>query len=143
MFTSPLPDDSDYQIVFTDYAKRHFIKRFEKRYPGERWAVTMDSIFQSLKRIYSIQMTQQVDELGHGVDCKLFKFDFAVAQSGVSTKASGNRCVVFLDSEKHCQDVLVLYAKSDLPKKIGETKFIRQTLKEQFPDFWGRLSKRV
>lgn len=141
MFTSPLPDNDDYQVVFTDYAKRYFIKHFEKSYRGRRWMVTIDSIFQNLKRVHAIQMTQQVDELGCGINCKLFKYDFAIAQSGISAKASGNRSVVFLDSEKHRQDILLVYAKSDLPKNIGETQFIRKTIEKQFPDFWARLQK--
>ena len=100
----------------------------------------MDSIFQDLKRIHSMQMTQQVDELNHRDNCKLFKYDFAIAQSGVSAKASGNRCVVFLDTQKHRQDVLMMYSKGDLPKNVGETVFIRQMVQQQFPDLWTRLS---
>jgi len=99
----------------------------------------MDSIFQDLKRIHSMQMTQQVDELKHGIDCKLFKYDFAVAQSCISAKASGNRCIVFLDVDNHRQDVLMMYSKTDLPKNIGETQFIRQMVEKHFPDFWMRL----
>ena len=140
MFTSQLPDNDDYRIFFTDHAKRYFIKRFEKNYRGKRWIVTMDSIFQDLKRIHSMQMTQQVDELGHGDNCKLIKYDFTIAQSGVSAKASGNRCVVFLDTKKHRQDVLMMYSKGDLLKNVGETMFIRQMVQEQFPDLWARLN---
>lgn len=139
MFTDPLPDNDDYRIFFSDYAQRHFIKSFAKDYKGRRWDVTLDSIFQDLKRVHSMQMTQQVDELKHGDGCKLFKYDFTVAQSGVSPKASGNRCIVFLDAARHRQDILMVYGKTDLPKNVGETQYIYKTIEEQFTELWERL----
>lgn len=139
MFTNPLPDKEDYRIFFSDYAQRHHIKRFSKVYKSKRWAVTADSIFQDLKRVHSMQMSQQVDELKSGENCKLFKYDFAIAQSGVSPKASGNRCIVFLDTKQHRQDILMVYGKSDLPKNAQETLHIYQTIQDQFGEIWGRL----
>src|SRR5579862_9448059 len=97
MFTSRLPDDEDYRVVFSEYAGHHYIKEFAKKYKGKRWLSTQDSIFQELKRIYNLQSTQQVDQLKTGKNCLLFKYDFAIAQSGISPKRSGNRCIVFLD----------------------------------------------
>lgn len=140
MFSNPLPDNEDYRIFFTDYAQRYYIKRFAKDYKGKRWIVTQDSIFQDLKRIHELQKMQQVDELKNGENCKLFKYDFTVAQSGISPKASGNRCVIFLDTERHRQDVLMVYGKSDLPKKVNETQFIYKMVEEQFKELWKRLN---
>lgn len=117
MFTSLLTDDVDYLVFFSDYADRHYLKSFAKKYKGKRWQVTLESIFQELKRITSLQRTQQVDELKHGIDCKLFKYDFAIAQSGVSPKASGNRCIVFLDSKTHKQ------SKNDIVCPLDTTPF--------------------
>lgn len=139
MFTSPLPDDENYRVVFTEYAYRHFIKRFAKDYKGKRWAVTQDSIFQDLKHVHAWQQTQQVDELKHGNNCKLFKYDFTIAQSGVSPKKSGNRCIVFLDYEQHRQDVLIVYGKGDIPKNMSETQFIYKIVEEHFNILWKRL----
>ena len=143
MFTNPLPDDEDYRIFFREFAQRYHIKRFAKDYKGKRWAITFDSIFQDLKRVHSMQTTQQVDELKRGANCKLFKYSFTVAQSGVSPRASGNRCVVFLDTERHRQDVLMVYSKTDLPKNTKETQYIYQTLQENFSDLWKRLDLRT
>jgi len=139
MFTNPLPDDADYRIFFTEYAERYYIKRFAKTYKGKQWLVTQDSIFQDLKRVHAMQASQQVDELKSGKDCKLFKYDFAVAKTNVSAKASGNRCIVFLDSKQHRQDVLMVYNKSNLPKNQKETTFIYQTVASEFSTLWGRL----
>ena len=139
MFTSHLPNDEDYRVVFSPFAERHFIKRFAKDYKGRQWIVTQDSIFQDLKRIYALAKTQQVDELRHGSDCLLFKYDFAVAQTKVSPKASGNRCVVFLDIKRQLETILILYGKTDLPKNTAETQFLLQTVKAEFPELWQRL----
>lgn len=139
MFTNPLPDSEDYRIFFTEYAERHHIKRFAKDYKGKRWVVTLDSIFQDLKRVHELQKLQQVDELKSGENCKLFKYDFAVAQSGVSPKGSGNRCIIFLDIKSHRQDVLMVYGKGDLPKNTNETQYIYTVIKDNFQELWQRL----
>ena len=139
MFTNPLSDEEYYRVFFTNYADRHFMKRFSKDYPGKRWQVTVDSIYQDLRRVHSMQMTQQVDELKRGKDCKLFKYDFRVAQTNESPKKSGNRCVVFLDESAHRQDVLFVYSKGDLPKNVQETIHIYSIVAEQFPELWARL----
>lgn len=140
MFTSPLPDNEDYRVLFSEYAESHYIKKFAKNYKGKRWALTQESIFQELKRIHALQNTQQVDQLKSGDGCLLFKYDFAVAQTNVSPKASGNRCIVFLDIEKHEQMVLYVYGKGDLPKSPGETQHILHTVKSEFKDLWDRLN---
>jgi hypothetical protein len=107
MFSSQLPDDQDYRVIVGAYCTRHFIKRFAKDYPGKRWDITFRSIEQDLRRVYSLQTTQQVDELRRGSGCILFKYDFTVAQSGISPKASGNRCIIFLDTVTHQQTVML------------------------------------
>lgn len=139
MFSNPLPDNQDYRVVVSPYAERHYIKQFSKAYRGKRWEVTLSSIKQDLRRVHAMQTTQQVDELKRGSGCILIKYDFTIAQSGVSPKASGNRCIVFLDIENHLQTVLLAYGKGDLPKKLSETQFIFSTVVAEFPKLWNRL----
>jgi len=139
MFTNRLPDDADYRVIFSEYSERYFIKRFAKSYKGKQWVLTQDSIFQQLKRIHALQSTQQVDQLKKGANCLLFKYDFAVAQTNISPKASGNRCIVFLDSQKQLEIVLLVYGKTDLPKNLSETQFILQIVQTQFKDLWNRF----
>ena len=138
MFTSQLPD-VDYRVIFSDHSERHFIKSFAKKYPGKQWNVTQLSIFDSLRRVHTIQQTQVVDELKNGGGCILFKYDFAVAGTNVSAKASGNRCIVFLDTKSLQQTVLLVYGKADLPKNQSETQYIAQTIKNEFSDLWKKL----
>ena len=140
MFTHRIFNDNNLFVVeFSDYAKRHYLKRFEKEYIGKQWDITVESIFQDLARIKTsdsdLQKTQQVDELWHKGNYWVFKYDFRVAQTKESTKSSGNRCIAFLDNAVNKITVLIIYGKGDLPKNIGEQAFIEQTLGTEFQDY--------
>ena len=137
MFTNRLPDDIDYRVVFSDYANRHFLKRFEKDYKGKRWLVTQKSILAQLRRVHALQDTQQVDQLFYGDGFLIFKYDFAVAQTYISAKKSGNRCLVFLDKKTNLQTILVIYGKTDLPKNQSENSYIQNVIKSEFALYYA------
>jgi hypothetical protein len=139
MFTHLLPDEEPYLVHLMPYAQRHFIKRFERDYPGRRWKVTLSSIREDLSRMRGLTGTGQVDELRQGNGCWLIKYDFAVALSHQSPKASGNRCLVFLDSLTHQLWILLVYGKGDLPKNCGETDYLRKVMREEYPELSIRL----
>jgi len=137
MFMHLLYNDNNlFTVKFSDYAKNHYLKRFEKDYRGKQWDITVESIFQDLARIKTgnsdLQRTQQVDELWHKDNCRILKYDFRVAQTKESSKSSGNRCVAFLDNVANRIEILVIFGKSDLPKNTGEQTFIKQTLIKEF-----------
>jgi hypothetical protein len=139
MFTHLLFNDNNlFTVKFSDYARHHYLKRFEKDYKGRQWDITVDSIFQDLTRIKTsesdLQKTQQVDELWHKDDYWIFKYDFRVAQTRESTKSSGNRCVVFIDNVANRITILIIYGKGDLPKNTGEQAYIERTLSKEFKD---------
>ena len=140
MFTHQLYNDNNiFTVTFSDYAKKHFLKRFEKDYKGRQWEITVESIFQDLARIKTsnsdLQKTQQVDELWQKDDYWIFKYDFRVAKTKESTKSSGNRCVAFLDNASNRIIILIIYGKGDLPKNIGEHAFVERILEKEFSDF--------
>ena len=142
MFTHLLFNDNNlFTVKFSDYAKSHYLKRFEKNYRGKQWDITVESIFQDLARIKTsdsdLQKTSQVDELWHKDSYWIFKYDFRVAQTKESTKSSGNRCVAFLDNTTSIIIILVIYGKSDLPKNIGEQAFIEQVLSKNFREYFS------
>ena len=140
MFTHRIFNDSSlFTVEFCDYAKRHYLKRFEKEYLGKQCDITVESIVQDLARLKTsdsdLQKTQQVDELWQKDDYWVFKYDFRVAQTKESTKSSGNRCVAFLDNATNKIIILIIYGKGDLPKNIGEQAFIEQTLDKEFREY--------
>jgi len=147
MFTHLLPHNDTilFRIDFSDFSKRNFLKMFEKKYSKKVWAITVDSIIQDLSRIRTsvsdLQKSMQVDELWHDDNCWIFKYDFRIAGTKTSTKASGNRIVAFLDSEKNYIEILTIYSKGCLPKNKPETVFIEGIIKEQFPAYWKKTHK--
>ena len=136
MFINLLPNNFTlFNVVFSDYADRHFRKKFAKNYPGNIWKITEQAIFDELSRIdRDLQNTQQVDELYHSEVYWMFKYDFSVAKSKISPKASGNRAVCFLNSNKNMIEILFLFGIDDLEKKRGEQANIDKILNDEFLD---------
>lgn len=139
MFTHLLAkDDIPFGVEYTDYAKKHYLKRFIKSCPGTQWEYTEEAIFRDLSSIsYSaqdLQQSQQVDELWHKDSFWIFKYDFKIAGKHESTKGSGNRCIVFLDNDKKLLEILMIYNKNDLPKSPDETHYIKSIIATEFPD---------
>lgn len=139
MFSNLLPKNNLlFSISYKDYAKSHFRKDFEKKYKGRQWEKTEISIFEDLSRLSMVnnttQESSQIDELKHKDSYYVFKYDFRVAGTNESTKSSGNRVVGFIDTSAHKIEILIIYAKSDLPKNKGETAYIEDTLKENYPE---------
>lgn len=44
-------DDKLIGVTFSEFAKRHFLKNFEKKYRGRQWEVTIESIMEDIGRI--------------------------------------------------------------------------------------------
>ncbi len=144
MFTHLLPHNDTvlFRIDFSVFSKRNYLKYFEKKYPKKAWDYTVESIVQDLSRIRTsasdMQKSMQVDELWHGEDCWIFKYDFRVAGTKTSTKASVNRVVAFLDSSNNFIEILTIYDKGCLPKNKTETTSIEGIIKEEFPNYWKK-----
>ncbi len=134
MFTNLLDrDDRLFDVEFSDFAKKHYLKQFVKKYPGRQWRATWISIENDLKRLtYSesdLQKTQQIDELWHEDQIWVAKYDFKIAQTRISAKKSGNRCLIKIDNSKKKIEILTIYHKDGLPKNKSETQFLRDVLK--------------
>lgn len=140
MFTHHLAanDSSLLHVDFSDFAKRHYLNKFERKYKGKQWQITLDSIIQDLSRLRTsssaLQNSTQIDELHSNGRCWIFKYDFRVAGQRESAKASGNRLVGFLDGDAGRIKILFIYGKTDLPKNCSETAFIMKALKKEFPE---------
>lgn len=144
MFTHLISEDDNLiEVGFTEYAKKHYLKYFLKNYKGTQWSLTLKSILEDIGRIkvkgYSIQETQQVDELWHNGNCWIFKYDFRIAGTKKSPKTAGNRCIVFMDAKQNFAEILLIYSKSNLPKNMGEQKWIEETLREEFAHYLERI----
>ena len=144
MFTNLIPSsDKLLQVKYEAFAEGHFLKDFEKKYPGMQWELTNRSIMLDLGRLRmpnnDTQRSSQVDELKHCGAYWLVKYDFRVAKTKESTKTSGNRCIAFIDNEKDSLSILLIYNKNNLPKNQDETVYIFNILKEQYPEYEKKL----
>src|SRR5690348_13260552 len=103
--------DAKYSVVFDDYTEKHYIRDFEKKYKG-RWDATRESIEQALERIARLSGTNTVDLIcPSNRDTFLVKFEFKIAKTNVSAKASGNRCILEVCNKKMEVRVLLVYCK--------------------------------
>lgn len=139
MFTNLLPNSEKlFSVFYEDYAKRHYLNKFQKKYKGKIWDYTEDSIKQDLARLRmknnTTQRSSQIDELRYKDGKWLAKYDFKIAGSNKSSKTSGNRCVIYIDNEKDLIKILLIYNKNDLPKNTKETSFIFSTLDENYKE---------
>ena len=111
-----------------------------KKYKGKQWEKTESSIFEDLKRLRIVtnttQKSSQIDELKYYNGHWLFKYDFRIAGTNESAKASGNRIIGYIDNANNKIQISFLYNKTDLPKNQGETTYIFQTIKNNFPDIY-------
>lgn len=64
---------------------------------------------------------------------KLVKLDFAIAGTRVSPKASGNRCILYINEETRHVEVLIAYSKNEIGPPNETTKW-KQLLKAQYND---------
>lgn len=142
MFINLIPaTEKTFNVQYEDYALKHFLKDFEKKYPGDQWESTNKSILYELARLRmpnnDIQRTQQVDELNHGGCYWLFKYDFRIAKTKESYKTSGNRCIAFIDNDKDLLKILLIYNKNHLPKNKDETVYIYDTIRLEYDWIWN------
>jgi hypothetical protein len=143
MFTHLLHKDAiPFSVGYSQYAKRHYLKRFQKDCPGRQWTITEEGIFEDLSRItypdQDLQQTQQIDELWHKDEYWVLKYDFKIAGKKESAKDSGNRLVAFLDSSKKTIEILLVYGKGDLPKNMKESQFVTCALSDNFSEYLAK-----
>jgi hypothetical protein len=104
---------SNYSVQIEDFAQRHFIKSFEKKYKGH-WDITLQAIFAALERIDMLLLTDRAETIHDGGEIKIIKTKFKVVKSKESATTSGNRCIVAWHKEAHFVSILLVYGKTDL-----------------------------
>ena len=107
------PVSQNYSCSWSKYAERHYAKVFSKRYKNA-WQTTRDDITDVCRRIDSMLMYKRADLIFDTGLQKIVKLDFAVEGTRISPKASGNRCILFIDEEQRHVEVLVAYSKNEI-----------------------------
>lgn len=106
----------NFSVTIEDFAERHFIKSFQKKYQG-KWDITRRAIIAELERIDNLLLTSRAEIISDVDDMQIIKTKFRIAGTKESAKSSGNRCIVALNKEKQSASVLLVYSKTDLSGK--------------------------
>lgn len=123
---------SRYLVQISDYAKRHYVKKFEKRYAKKQWEVTLRSIFAELTRIDENIQFKKAETIHDDGNRRIIKYYFRVAQTTDSAKGSGNRIIALVDRDKLIVTILLIYSKNDITKP-NETAKWQTEIKDNFP----------
>ncbi len=127
--------NAKFKVSFHPFSERHFCKTFKKKYKSH-WLVTRDAIADSLNRLYGLQERTELEP----IQCKspyfICKFEFKVAKSNVSPHASGNRCIIFVNTETIEVEILLVYSKNEIGPP-NETQKWKGIIKEHFPEYWN------
>lgn len=120
----------NFSVTIEDFAERHFIKSFQKKYQG-KWDSTRIAIVAELERIDNLLLTDRAEIISEVDGIQVIKTKFRVAGTKESAKTSGNRCVVALNKEKQSVSVLLVYTKTDLSGK-NETAGWKALIKDHY-----------
>ncbi len=126
------PESLNYSCSWREFAERHYAKVFSKKYKAS-WLSTRNDIDDVCRRIDRVLDFARADLIASVGSSKLVKLDFAVAGTRVSPKASGNRCILYIDEESRHVDVLIAYSKNEIGPP-NETAKWKQLIKSQYAD---------
>ncbi len=104
---------TSYTVIIEEYAKRHYIRKFEKKYRGA-WDVTLRAIIEELRRFDSLLETSIAETISSRDEIKICKTEFRVHGTQESRKSSGNRCIVAVHKSTSTVHILLAYNKNDL-----------------------------
>jgi hypothetical protein len=125
---------TNYAIIVEEYAERHFISKFRKKYKGA-WDVTWDGIQEEFKRIdVLIGETNIAEIITDQEGIKICKTEFRVHGTQESRHASGNRCIVAVHKNTCVVNVLVVYHKNDLGGG-NETSAWKNLIRENYSEY--------
>lgn len=124
---------TNYSVQIEEFAERHFIKSFQKKYK-KQWDSTLISVIAGLERIDNLLLTDRAECICSSDGIKIIKTKFRVANTKESAKTSGNRCIVALHEDKRFVSVLLVYSKTDLSGN-NETADWQRIVKNNYPEY--------
>lgn len=122
-----------YLVQLSDYAKRYYVKAFEKRYAEKQWDTTLRSIYADLARIEEYLKYDKAETIHVAGTRLIVKLYFRVAQTKDSAKASGNRAIVLVEKDTKVATILLVYSKNEIAPPNETTKW-QSVIKDNFKD---------
>ena len=125
-------DRLNYDVKFEDFTKRHYVKKFHKQY-GKKWLSTELAIIAVCERIDNMLLYNRADIISESGSYQLVKLDFAVDGTQMSPKASGNRCILFVDNSIRLVRILLVYSKNEISEP-NETQKWKAIIKSEYQE---------
>lgn len=122
-----------YSVVINQYAERHFIKTFKKKY-GRAWDITIETIIRELQSFDVLLIRSIAEVITQTVNIQICKVEFKIAGSNQSRRGSGNRCIIAVHKDKGLISVLLIYHKNDLGNG-NETAKWKQVIKDNYSEY--------
>ena len=132
---------NEYAVFIEDFAQKHYLKSFAKKYKGKQWAVTLSAIRSMLARYDNLAPNHKPIDSKLGVICPcgrymIVKLDFAIAGTQVSPKSSGNRVVAAVDTKEKVVKILLVYSKNDIGPPNETTRW-KNLVAQNYEEFRG------
>ena len=126
-----------YNVLVGEYANKHFIKAFSKKY--KTWNNTFIEINNILSRVNMFLLSSKISKI-HICDIwYIAKCEFKIVWSNESAKTSWNRIIVFVDEQNFETKILLVYAKTDI-KWHNETTWWEQEVKNNYKEIYELFS---
>jgi hypothetical protein len=120
----------NYRVEFEPFTERYYIKKFKKNYK-DKWLATERTIIAVCERIDNMLLYSRADLISVSGCYKLVKLDFAVEGTRISPKASGNRCILFIDEDTRLVKILLVYSKNEISPP-NETQKWKNIIKDEY-----------
>jgi hypothetical protein len=123
----------NYSVTVEDFAERHFIKSFQKKYTTF-WSITLRAIIAEFERVDMLLETEKAEIISISGIVKIIKTEFKIAGTKESAKSSGNRCIIAVDEKMKKVSILLVYTKTDV-KGANETVWWKKLVSDTYPEY--------
>lgn len=110
-----------YTVLIHEYAQKHYIKSFKKKYVS-KWDITLKAIVFQLESVDELSNTNFFEKIHVYENYYIAKVEFAVAGTQESKKSSGCRYIVKVSKNESLAELLLIYHKNDADMK-NETRW--------------------
>ncbi len=121
-----------YLVQYSVFARKHYLKKFQKKYPGKQWDKTQKSIFAIMERADTAMARGVVKCIFKENTQSIVKMDFRVDGTKQSARKSGNRVIALVDSSNAVVTILLIYSKNEIGPPNETAKWVN-IIKERFP----------
>jgi hypothetical protein len=128
----------NYRVQFEPFTERHYVKKFYKEYK-DKWLATERTIIAVCERIDNMLRYNRADLIATSGCYKLVKLDFAVEGTRMSPRASGNRCILFINEDIRAVNILLVYSKNEISPP-NETQRWKGVIKDGYREIAGIFS---